>query len=142
MVIHLAALAGVRQSLEDPWTYFETNVMGTLNLFELCSLYGCRKFVLASTSSLYSEKNSLPFREDANTDFPLSPYAASKKAAEGLAYIYHHLYGLDVTILRYFTVYGPAGRPDMSILRFLQRIAEGKPITVYGEAIKGGTLFI
>jgi len=132
-VIHLAARAGVRPSVENPWVYYETNVTGTLNLLELCREFGVRKFVLASTSSLYGAHNSGPFREDADTDRPLSPYAASKKAAEALCYTYHHLYGLDVTVLRYFTVYGPAGRPDMSLFRFVQWISEGRPVIVYGD---------
>ncbi len=132
-VINLAARAGVRQSVENPWVYFETNVTGTLNLLELCREYGVRKFILASTSSLYGAHNPLPFREDANTDGPLSPYAASKKAAEALCYTYHYLYGLDIVVLRYFTVYGPAGRPDMSLFRFVQWISEGRPVTVYGD---------
>ncbi len=132
-VINLAARAGVRQSVENPWGYFETNVTGTLNLLELCREYGSKKLILASTSSLYGSNNSQPFREDANTDRPLSPYAASKKAAEALGYTYHYLYGLSVVVLRYFTVYGPAGRPDMSLFRFVQWISEGKPVTVYGD---------
>lgn len=132
-VINLAARAGVRQSIENPWVYFETNVTGTLNLLELCREYGVKKFVLASTSSLYGASNPLPFREDANTNGPLSPYAASKKAAEALCFTYHYLYGIDVTVLRYFTVYGPAGRPDMSLFRFVQWISEGHPVTVYGD---------
>ena len=132
-VLNLAARAGVRQSLENPWIYYETNVTGTLNLLELCREFGVRKFVLASSSSLYGKDNPLPYREDANTDHPLSPYAASKKAAETLCYAYHHLYGLDVTVLRYFTVYGPAGRPDMSLFRFVQWISEGQPVIVYGD---------
>ena len=132
-VINLAARAGVRQSLEDPWAYYETNVIGTLNLLELCRLSGIKKFVLASTSSLYGAKNTRPFGEEANTDGPLSPYAASKKAAEALCYTYHHLHGLDVTVFRYFTVYGPAGRPDMSIFRFIKWIAENEPLTLYGD---------
>jgi UDP-glucuronate 4-epimerase len=132
-VINLAARAGVRQSMENPYVYAETNVAGTLNLLELARLGGVKKFVLASTSSLYGAENPRPFREDANTDKPLSPYAASKKAAEVLCYTYHFLYGMDMTILRYFTVYGPAGRPDMSLFRFVQRISEGRPITVYGD---------
>jgi len=131
-VVNLAARAGVRQSLRDPWAYLRTNAEGTLNLLELCRLHGVEKFVLASTSSLYGETER-PFREEAVTDRPLSPYAASKKAAEALAYAYHRLYGLDVSVLRYFTVYGPAGRPDMSIFRFVQRIAEGRPIVVFGD---------
>lgn len=132
-VVNLAARAGVRQSVENPWVYYETNVAGTLNLLELCREYGIRKFILASTSSLYGNSNPLPFREDANTDQPLSPYAASKKAAEALCYTYHCLYGIDITVLRYFTVYGPAGRPDMSLFRFVQWISEGRPVIVYGD---------
>ncbi len=132
-VINLAARAGVRQSVENPWVYFETNTTGTLNLLELCRSHDVGKFVLASTSSLYGKDNPLPFREDANTDHPLSPYAASKKAAETLCYTYHYLYGIDVTVFRYFTVYGPAGRPDMSLFRFVQWISEGRPVIVFGD---------
>ncbi|MGQ9564845.1 MAG: GDP-mannose 4,6-dehydratase [Thermogutta sp.] len=132
-VINLAARAGVRQSVENPWVYFETNVTGTLNLLELCRERGVPKFVLASTSSLYGKDNPMPYREDQNTDHPLSPYAASKKAAEALCYTYHHLYGIDVTAFRYFTVYGPAGRPDMSLFRFVQWINEGRPVLIYGD---------
>jgi len=132
-VINLAARAGVRQSVKNPWIYFETNVTGTLNLMELCREFGVKKFVLASTSSLYGASNDRPFREDANTDGPLSPYAASKKAAEALCYTYHYLYDIDITVLRFFTVYGPAGRPDMSLFRFVQWISEGRPVLVYGD---------
>ena len=132
-VINLAARAGVRQSVENPWVYVDTNVTGTLNLLELCREFEVTKFVLASTSSLYGANNSLPFSEEANTDGPLSPYAASKKGAESLCHSYHHLYGIDVTIFRFFTVYGPAGRPDMSAFRFVQWISEGKPVIVYGD---------
>ena len=132
-VIHLAARAGVRQSVENPWIYYETNLTGTLNLLELCRRHAVRKFVLASTSSLYGTHNPMPYREDADTSRPLSPYAASKKAAETLCYTYHYLYGLDVTVVRYFTVYGPAGRPDMSLFRFVQKVSEGRPITVFGD---------
>ena len=132
-VVNLAARAGVRASVENPWVYYQTNCDGTLNLLDMCRRFGVRKFLLASTSSLYGEHNTVPYREDADTNRPLSPYAASKKAAETLAYTYHHLHGLDVSIVRYFTVYGPAGRPDMSILRFIRRIAEGEPITVFGD---------
>jgi UDP-glucuronate 4-epimerase len=128
-VMNLAARAGVRQSLEDPWVYYETNVTGTLNLLELCREFSVPKFVLASTSSVYGEA-ARPFREEVSTDRPLSPYAASKKAAEALCYTYHHLCGLDVTIFRYFTVYGPAGRPDMSIFRFIKWMAEGESVIV------------
>ncbi|GBC84993.1 UDP-glucose 4-epimerase [bacterium HR11] len=132
-VINLAARAGVRPSVENPWVYFETNVTGTLNLLELCRTHGVRRFILASTSSLYGARNPLPFREDADTDGPLSPYAASKKAAEVLCHTYHHLYGFDIAILRYFTVYGPAGRPDMSLFRFVQWVSEDRPVVIYGD---------
>ena len=132
-VINLAARAGVRQSVENPWVYVDTNVTGTLNLLELCREFEVNKFVLASTSSLYGANNPLPFSEEANTDQPLSPYAASKKGAESLCHSYHHLYGIDVTIFRFFTVYGPAGRPDMSAFRFVQWISEGRPVIVYGD---------
>jgi len=132
-VVHLAARAGVRASVENPWVYYQTNVDGTLNLLEMCRRFGVKKFLLASTSSLYGAHNPVPFREDADTNRPLSPYAASKKAAETLAFTYHYLYGLDVSIPRYFTVYGPAGRPDMSIFRFVRRIAEGERIVVFGD---------
>jgi UDP-glucuronate 4-epimerase len=132
-VVNLAARAGVRQSVENPWVYVDTNMLGTLNLLELCRRDGVGKFVLASTSSLYGGSNPVPFSEDANTDHPLSPYAASKKGAEALCFTYHHLYDLDVTVLRYFTVYGPAGRPDMSLFRFVQWIHEGCPLRLYGD---------
>lgn len=131
-VINLAARAGVRQSLRNPWVYYETNAIGTLNLLELCRELKIQKFVLASTSSLYAG-GERPFREDQPTDRPLSPYAASKKAAETLCYTYHALFGMDITVLRYFTVYGPAGRPDMSIFRFIRWIAEGEPLLMYGD---------
>jgi len=132
-VLNLAAWAGVRRSVENPWVYVDTNVTGTLNLLELGKRFEVPKFVLASTSSLYGKDNPMPYREDANTDHPLSPYAASKKAAEALAYTYHYLYGLDVTVFRYFTVYGPAGRPDMSLFRFVKWISEGEPVVVFGD---------
>ncbi|MHB1168103.1 MAG: SDR family NAD(P)-dependent oxidoreductase [Longimicrobiales bacterium] len=132
-VINLAARAGVRQSVENPWVYIETNTTGTLNLLDMCVKHGIGKFMLASTSSLYGSENPRPYREDADTNRPLSPYAASKKAAEALCYTYHYLYQIDVSICRYFTVYGPAGRPDMSLFRFVQWISEGKPVTVFGD---------
>jgi UDP-glucuronate 4-epimerase len=132
-VVNLAARAGVRPSVTNPWVYYEANCLGTLNLLEMCRRSGVRKFLLASTSSLYGLHNTAPYREDADTNRPLSPYAASKKAAEATAYTYHHLHGLDVSIPRYFTVYGPAGRPDMSVFRFIRRIAEGEPIVVFGD---------
>lgn len=132
-VVNLAARAGVRPSVADPWAYFEVNCTGTLNLLDLCRRRGVKKFLLASTSSLYGKFNRTSCREDADTDRPLSPYAASKKAAETIAYTYHYLHGIDVSVLRYFTVYGPAGRPDMAVFRFIRRIAEDEPIVVYGD---------
>jgi len=131
-VINLAALAGVRASIEDPWGYYETNLTGTLNLLELCQAQGVGKFVLASSSSVYGAGDG-PFREDMPTDRPLSPYAASKKAAEELCHFYHHACGMDISLLRFFTVYGPAGRPDMAVFRFIKWIHEGKPLIVYGD---------
>ena len=137
-LIHLAARAGVRQSILDPRDYYSVNLNGTLNLLEACKDLNIAKFVLASTSSIYGDGTSSlssdnRLSEDLRTDSPISPYAASKKAAEVCAYTFHHLYGIDVSVLRYFTVYGPAGRPDMSLFRFVQKIYEGWPITVYGD---------
>jgi len=131
-VINLAARAGVRASIENPDIYFSTNVQGTLNLLKLCVEYKINKFVLASTSSLYSGE-PIPFSEKYPVNEPISPYAASKKAAETISYTYHYLYNIDVTVVRYFTVYGPAGRPDMSPLRFINAIAEGKALKLYGD---------
>ncbi|MBI1357085.1 MAG: NAD-dependent epimerase/dehydratase family protein [Acidobacteria bacterium] len=132
-VINLAARAGVRQSVENPWVYIDTNTTGTLNLLELCKDHGVGKFVLASTSSLYGTHNPIPYSEDADTNKPISPYAASKKAAEALCHTYHYLFGIDVTVFRYFTVYGPAGRPDMSLFRFVQWVSEDRPVLIYGD---------
>lgn len=132
-VINLGARAGVRYSTIDPWVYQDTNTTGTLNLLELCRHRGTNKFILASTSSLYGSDNPMPFTENADTSRPLSPYAASKKGAEALCFTYHHLYNIDVTVFRYFTVYGPAGRPDMVIFRLIQWIHEGRPVTIFGD---------
>jgi len=131
-VINLAARAGVRYSLENPFAYLATNSSGNLNLLELCRQYNVPKFVLASTSSLYAGQK-MPFRESLPVNTPISPYAASKKAAEMMAYTYHYLYGLDVTILRYFTVYGSAGRPDMATFRFIKWMIEGFPLEIFGD---------
>ena len=132
-VINLAARAGVRQSVENPWVYLDTNITGTLNLLELCVRNKIPKFILASTSSVYGADAPLPTPEDADSDRPLQAYAASKKSAEALCHVYHYLYGLDVTVFRYFTVYGPAGRPDMSMFRFTQWINEGLPVRINGD---------
>jgi UDP-glucuronate 4-epimerase len=132
-VINLAARAGVRQSLEDPWVYVDTNVTGTLNLLELSRTYQVPKFILASTSSVYGANAPLPTPEDADSSQPLQAYAASKKGAEVLCHAYHYLYGLDVTVFRYFTVYGPAGRPDMVMFRFTKWIDSGQPLQLNGD---------
>jgi UDP-glucuronate 4-epimerase len=132
-VINLAARAGVRQSVENPWVYVDTNITGTLNLLELCRQYGIGKFILASTSSTYGFDAPLPTPEDASSDHPLQPYAASKKGAEVLCHAYHYLYGIDVTVFRYFTVYGPAPRPDMVMFRLAQWIHESQPVKINGD---------
>lgn len=132
-VINLAAKAGVRDSVIDPWSYYETNVIGTLNLLELCRQYNIPKFILASTSSVYGEDAPYPTPEDTESSFPLQPYAASKKAAETLCYSYHYLYDIDVTVVRYFTVFGPAGRPGMSMFRFTRWISEGEEVKIFGD---------
>ena len=132
-IIHLAARAGVRQSVENPWVYVDTNVTGTLNLLEFCRDQGITKFILASTSSVYGNDAPQPTPETFNSNRPLQVYAATKKSAEVLCHVYHSLYGLDVTVLRYFTVYGPAARPDLAMFRFTQWISEGRTVKVYGD---------
>ena len=132
-VINLAARAGVRDSVENPWIFVDTNTTGTLNLLEFSRQRNIPKFVQASTSGLYGSHPPLPTPESAPTDFPLQPYAASKKGAEAMCHAYHFLHGIDVTIFRYFTVYGPAGRPDMFMFRFLKWIAEGQPLHINGD---------
>ena len=131
-VINLAARAGVRQSIDDPWAYYQTNVTGTLNLLEGCKEAGTSRFILASTSSVYGAK-ALPFSEETAIDSLLSPYASSKKAAEDLCRLYSHLTGIDVTVFRFFTVYGPSGRPDMSMFRFVKWIVEEEPLKLNGD---------
>ena len=132
-VINLAARAGVRFSVENPWAFLESNVIGTLNMLEVCRQFGCKKFILASTSSIYGEDPPYPTPETASSSEPMQPYAASKKGAEALAHSYHHLYDIDVTVVRYFTVYGPAGRPDLAIFRFVKWIIEGEPVRINGD---------
>ena len=131
-VINLAARAGVRDSVADPWTFLETNLTGTLNLLELARRRGIRKFIQASTAGIYGANPPLPTPETAESDHPLQPYAASKKSVEVLCHAYHFMHNLDVTIFRYFTVYGPAGRPDMVMFRFAKWIYEGQPVHLYG----------
>ncbi|TAF67403.1 MAG: SDR family NAD(P)-dependent oxidoreductase [Cytophagales bacterium] len=131
-ILNLAARAGVRYSMENPHVYMTTNANATLNLLEMMRQHEIKKMVLASTSSLYAGQ-PLPFTEKLPVNTPISPYAASKKAAEMMAYTYHYLFGLDISVVRYFTVYGPAGRPDMSIFRFTKWIDEGTPIELFGD---------
>ncbi|HXW68202.1 MAG TPA: SDR family NAD(P)-dependent oxidoreductase [Dissulfurispiraceae bacterium] len=131
-VVNLAARAGVRYSIENPHVYMSTNAQGVLNLLELMRKHEVNKLVHASTSSLYAGQK-MPFTEDLPVNRPISPYAATKKAAEAMAYAYHYLFGLDISVLRYFTVYGPSGRPDMSIFRFVRWIDEGKPLELFGD---------
>lgn len=135
-IINLAAKAGVRDSLLDPWSYYQTNLTGTLNLLEIAKQLGVKKFILASTSSIYGDNAPYPTPETAESSYPLQPYAASKKAAEVLCHSYHYLYDLDITVVRYFTVYGPAGRPGMVMFRFTQWISENKPVIVYGNGLQ------
>lgn len=132
-IVNLAARAGVRQSVKTPEVYVQTNVVGALNLLRRAVETEVPTYLLASTSSLYGLRGKPPFREDDDTDHPLSPYAASKKGAEAMAHSFHHLFGLDVAIVRYFTVYGPAGRPDMSLFRFVQWIFEERPVRLRGD---------
>lgn len=132
-VIHLAARAGVRQSVENPWVYVDTNITGTLNLLEFSREQNIPKFILASTSSVYGREAPLPTPETYSSNLPLQVYAATKKSAEVLCHVYHYLYSLDVTIFRYFTVYGPAPRPDMVMFRFTQWITEGRTVKVNGD---------
>ncbi|MGH8337350.1 MAG: NAD-dependent epimerase/dehydratase family protein, partial [Gammaproteobacteria bacterium] len=131
-VFNLGARAGVGYSVENPHVYLATNAHGTLNLLECQRKNGVKKMVLASTSSLYAG-SPLPFTEDQPVNTPLSPYAASKKAAELLAHSHHKIHGLDITVVRYFTVFGPAGRPDMSLFRFIQWIESGWPLQLFGD---------
>lgn len=132
-VINIAGIPGVRLSMKDPWLYLNVNTGGTLNLLECCRRYDVRKFIQASTSSIYGENAPYPTDETASSDKPLQPYSASKKGAEAECHAYHYLYDIDVTIFRFFTVYGPAGRPDMAIYRFIKWIAEGEPILLNGD---------
>lgn len=133
LIIHLAALAGVRPSIERPLEYEEVNVRGTMNLWELCNQFGIKKFVCASSSSVYGNNEKIPFSETDNVDQPISPYAATKKCGEILGHVYHNLYHIDMIQLRFFTVYGPRQRPDLAIHKFTKLISEGKEIPFYGD---------
>mgnify|MGYP000979934165 FL=1 len=133
MVIHLAALAGVRPSIERPMEYAEVNILGSMNLWELCKDYGIKKFICASSSSVYGNNEKIPFTETDNVDRPISPYAATKKCGEILGHTYHHLYDIDMIQLRFFTVYGPRQRPDLAIHKFAKIISDGGEIPFYGD---------
>ena len=130
-VAHLAAMAGVRESMRQPGLYLDVNLTGTFNLLEAAQRHGVDNFVFASTSSVYGETRRLPFTEDDAADRPLAAYPASKRAAELLAHTYHHLHGLNVTVLRFFNVYGPAGRPDMMPLRVMNALLDGTEIPIF-----------
>jgi UDP-glucuronate 4-epimerase len=130
-VVHLGALAGVRASCDEPQVYFDVNVSGTLNLLDAAREHGAPNVVFASTSSVYGATPRVPFVEDDTADRPLAPYPASKRSAELLAHAYHHLYGLDFTALRFFTVYGPRGRPDMLTYKLVDAIRTGKALTLF-----------
>jgi UDP-glucuronate 4-epimerase len=132
-VVHLAAMAGVRYSLENPNLYYEVNVMGTQNMLNLAVKYGIKNFVYASSSSVYGNNKKLPFSESDNVDTQISPYAASKKANELQAHVFSHIYKLPTTGLRFFTVYGPWGRPDMALFLFTKSILKGEMIKVFNR---------
>ena len=133
MVLHLAARAGVRPSIQNPELYFDVNVNGTLKLLEAMRKYSVYKMVFASSSSVYGNNKKIPFSEEDNVDFPISPYAASKKAGELLCHTYSHLYNFDIFCLRFFTVYGPRQRPEMAIHYFTRNIQQGKSIKLFGD---------
>ena len=133
VVVHLAAKAGVRPSIEDPLAYQEVNVNGTANLLEMCRRHGVKKFVYASSSSVYGNNEKIPFGEDDPVDHPISPYAATKKAGELLCHTYHHLFGISIFCLRFFTVYGPRQRPEMAIHKFARLINDRQPLPVFGD---------
>lgn len=132
-VCHMAARAGVRPSIQDPYVYIHSNIKGTTHLMELSAKHGIENFVFASSSSVYGGSKSTFFSEDEVVDNPVSPYAASKKACELLAYTYHHLYNLNISGLRFFTVYGPRGRPDMAPFKFIDRVSRGVEIQQFGD---------
>lgn len=133
LVIHLAAMAGVRPSIDAPMLYNDVNINGTLNLLEMCKKYGVKKFIFASSSSVYGNNKKVPFTEDDFVDYPISPYAATKRAGELLCHTYHHLYGMDIACLRFFTVYGPGQRPDLAIHKFTKLIINDEEVPFYGD---------
>jgi len=132
-IVHLAARAGVRPSLKNPAEYQDVNINGTFMMLEAAKKFGIGKFIFASSSSVYGNNKKVPFSETDNVDFPISPYAATKKAGELICHTYSHLYDIDITCLRYFTVYGPRQRPDLAIHKFCKLIEQGKPISIFGD---------
>lgn len=135
MVIHLCAMAGVRPSIEQPELYVEVNVNGTVNILEAMKRFAVKKFIFASSSSVYGNNSKVPFVETDNVDKAISPYASTKKAGEVIAHTYHHLYDIDMLLLRFFTVYGERQRPDLAIHKFTRLITEGQPIPFYGDGL-------
>lgn len=133
IIVHLAARAGVRPSIAQPLLYADVNINGTMVLLQAAAKHKVAKFIFGSSSSIYGNSEKVPFSEDDNVDFPISPYAATKKAGELICHTYHHLYGIAITCLRFFTVYGPRQRPDLAIHKFAKLIEQGKPIPVYGD---------
>ncbi len=133
LVVHLAARAGVRPSIEQPLLYQDVNLGGTMVLLEACRQHGVQRFIFAGSSSVYGNNKKVPFAESDPVDHPISPYAATKKAGELLCHTYHHLFGMSITSLRFFTVYGPRQRPDLAIHKFARLIEEDKPIPVFGD---------
>lgn len=133
VIIHLAAMAGVRNSIDKPHLYYDVNVMGTLNILEAMRIHKIKNMIFASSSSVYGNNRKVPFSESDNVDFPISPYATSKKAGELLCYTYHHLYDFNINCLRFFTVYGPRQRPDLAIYKFTKALFDDNPITIYGD---------
>lgn len=133
IIVHLAAMAGVRPSIAQPLLYADVNLNGTIMLLELAKKHGIEKFIFGSSSSVYGNNKKVPFSEDDNVDFPISPYAATKKAGELICHTYHHLFSISITCLRFFTVYGPRQRPDLAIHKFARLIEQGNPIPVYGD---------
>jgi UDP-glucuronate 4-epimerase len=133
VVAHLAARAGVRPSIQNPLLYTDVNIRGTLQVLEACRKSGTRRLVFASSSSVYGNSSKVPFSEEDPVSHPISPYAATKRAAELICHTYHHLYGIDIACLRFFTVYGPRQRPEMAIHHFTRLIHEGKKISLFGD---------
>jgi UDP-glucuronate 4-epimerase len=133
VIVHLAAQAGVRYSIENPRAYIDANVVGTFNVMEAARVVGCAHLLMASTSSVYGANEAMPFRETDKADTQVSLYAATKKANEAMGHVYAHLWGIPTTMFRFFTVYGPWGRPDLALFKFTDAILDGRPIDIYNH---------